>query len=61
MMKEFITEVWARIIKPIWIDVVSLWAGVTLFYLFDFDVYLIAILITAFLIVRQARKEYQGD
>ncbi len=60
-MKEFITEVWARIIKPIWIDVVSLWSGVTLFYLFDFDVYLIAILITAFLIVRQARKEYQGD
>ncbi len=60
-MKEFITEVWGRIIKPIWIDVASLWAGVTLFYLFSFDVYLIAILITAFLIVRVARKEYQGD
>jgi len=54
-MKDF----WTHVIKPIWIDAACLWAGVAAYYVLDFKVWVIAAVITLYLIVKEARREYQ--
>ncbi len=54
-------DIWNDVFKPIWVDVACLWAGVTAYYMLDFKVWVIASVITLYMIVREVRREDEDD